>query len=59
MVATLHSSTSYSKSHAFGIVFLEPPLRSFWISEGLDVIGVTDAMSGVDTNPGRFHLNAS
>jgi hypothetical protein len=47
------------ESNAFRIVCLEPPLRGFWIGEGLDVVGMANVISGVDINPDRFHLNAS
>ena len=44
---------------AFGIVYLEPPLCGLGIGEGLDVIGVADAVSAIDINPDGFHSNIS
>jgi hypothetical protein len=44
------------ESNALRIVCLEPPLRGFWIGEGLDVVGMANVISGIDINP---YLNAS
>jgi hypothetical protein len=44
------------EGNALRIVCLEPSLRGFGIGEGLDVIGMADAVSGVDVNPNGFSL---
>ena len=44
------------KSHAFRVVFAEPPLRGFLVSKHLQVLFVADLSAGIDVNQERFSL---
>jgi len=45
-----------SKSNAFGIVLLEPFLRSIGIGKHLQMVPVADFLVGIDIDPNGRHI---
>ena len=41
--------------HAFGVIFLEPSVRSFFVRKNFEMAGVANMVSGVDVNPNGRH----
>jgi hypothetical protein len=41
--------------HAFGVIFLEPSVRSFFVRKNFEMFGVANIESGVDIDPNGRH----
>ena len=43
------------KRYAFGVIFLEPSARSFFVRKNFEMAGVANTVSGVDIDPNGCH----
>jgi hypothetical protein len=41
--------------HAFGVVFLEPSVRSFFVHKNFEMAGIANTVSGVDIDLNGRH----
>jgi hypothetical protein len=46
------------KRYAFGVIFLEPSARSFFVHKNFELAGIANTVSGVDIDPNGRHWSS-